>query len=335
MIPTIIDVAISLIVIFFLLSTLVSFINEIISLIISSRGKLLKNSLDKLLADEADADASPLVNRLYESKHIYKLRIFNNLKSRGYLPANISPDSFSNAMLELVNNKLPLTTIDEIKAHILANVPDGFLKQKLLLLIAELKPENYNLAGFKEKIQDWYNGYMHTVTEVYRLRTRVIIFIISVILCFTMNIDTLSLSEYFWKNKTAREQMVSYAEGLDTNALKTPQIIVKYDTVHAIDGGSMKIDTAVVAMTEVEKMATSKADARSIVATLNSLDMPINWSKEKINGLNFWDVLLKILGIMVTACCLTLGAPFWFQLMKNLIKTKDTIVTSDSSTKVK
>lgn len=59
MIPVIIEVAISLIVVYFLMSTLVSFIQEMIAMALSSRGELLKKSLGYLFEEEIIENQQP------------------------------------------------------------------------------------------------------------------------------------------------------------------------------------------------------------------------------------------------------------------------------------
>ena len=72
--PVFIDVALSLVAIFFILCTTVASVNEGITAIIRGRGRFLKRSIAVLLNEEKD---STLMQELYRSAHIYRERVFS------------------------------------------------------------------------------------------------------------------------------------------------------------------------------------------------------------------------------------------------------------------
>ncbi len=327
MFPIIIEVAISLVVIFFLMSTLVSFIYEIIALVFSSRGKVLKNSL-KLLLNENKKGAG-IIDSMYESAHIYKLRIFKKLNRSQYLPAHISPESFANALFEHINGGHLTEEISQFKQKVLL-IKNNFLQQKLLTLIAELDTGKQNMAGIKENIMKWFDDYMKTVTEVYKLRSKVIVCILSAIICVGMNLDTITLTEYFWKNKEKREMMVGFAERLNEEAFKLDSLQAK----NVID--TNKSSTNRIAVTNDQRIKRILAENKKIMDTLNKFELPI-YAKQytietsQIKGFEWgWYILIKLFGLSITTFCLTLGAPYWYQMMQNLIQVKKTITNGKS-----
>ena len=320
MIPVILEVAISLIVVFFLMSTLVSFINEIIALAISSRGATLKNALHELL-EEGKKQTTGLVNDIYQSPHIHKLRIFSWLDSKGYLPANISASGFTNALITSIHKA------DHFDLPAIQQSVDGlsneFLRTHLKKLIAELDADKKNLTGLKQKIEAWFNDYMESVTRVYKLRTRVIVAIISFIVCLSMNIDSIALMQYFWQNKEKREMMVKFAGNLSETDYKidTVKVVSITDT-----NGKTILDT--VALTDREKSDALMAKRKMLLQDLNTFDLPIGYQNNPVD----WDkkgaagrFFLMLLGMVISAFCLTLGAPFWFDLMKKMVNARNQI----------
>lgn len=323
MFPIIIEVAISLVVIFFLMSTLVSFIYEIIALVFSSRGKVLKNSL-KLLLNE-NKKSAVIIDSIYESAHIYKLRIFKKLNRSQYLPAHISSESFANALFEHINRGDVTEDISHFKQHV-GDIKNPFLKQKLLTLIAELDTGKQTMAGIKENIMKWFDDYMKTVTEVYKLRSKVIICILSAIICLSMNIDTITLTEFFWKNKEKREMMVGFAERLQEETFKLDSV--------KLNNRQGNKDSAVLHSTETQDQRIKRILAKNqqILDTLNQFELPIYFNqyiieKESLKDGCMWAryLLFKLFGLAITTFCLTLGAPYWYQMMQKLIQVKKTL----------
>lgn len=298
MIPTILEVAISLVVIYFLMSTLVSFINEIIALLFSFRGELLYKAIKELL------DESGLHEELYASANIHKLRIFDFLKKFNYKPASIPAENFSDAFLEKVLNSP--SSVNELKQNI-EGLKNNFLHKLMLQKYNELIAKGISIESFRESIKSWYDNYMNVISEVYKLKMKVVSFLVSVILCLSMNIDTLELTKFFWENKSSREQLNNFANDLTAN-------YAKVDTIN---------------LDKKQQLQANIKNSKMIIADINQFNLPIYW-----NNYDIWKstnddscnyvvrILIKIFGIMITACCLTLGAPFWFQLMKQLVDYK-------------
>jgi len=92
--------------------------------------------------------------------------------------------------------------------------------------------------------------------------------------------------------------------------------------------------SAVVAQAEKKVQSTSPADLLDQKASLQQLAgairatnaPPIGWSGEVGDVRAFPDtaatVCLKILGILLSSFAVVLGAPFWFDLLNNLINLR-------------
>ncbi|MBK8146053.1 MAG: hypothetical protein IPK62_14225 [Bacteroidetes bacterium] len=296
MIPVILEVAISLIVIYFLLSTVVSFINEIIALIISSRGKLLRESIRQLLVDNQNSD---LVTKIYDNHHINKLRIFSWIKPQGYLPANIPAEHFSSSLLETIGSIHVTNQMDLQNA--IASISNEPLKNKLTLLLNQLDGTQQDLHHFKQKIEEWYNLQMNIVSEVYRLRSRVVVFCISLVVCIWLNINSINLANYYYHHKEQREMMVKFADRIEQDQFT-------------------KIDNT---LADSAKYKLLIAQRNAVMDSVKALEIPIGdpgkiLAYSTTGKFEIWATLLRIFGILISVCCLTMGAPFWFDMMKKL-----------------
>lgn len=311
MFPAILEVVISLVVVYFLMSTLVSFLNEFIAMIVNSRGKILKKSLKHLFVeDEEEGDS--LITKIYESRFVNNLAAkFSIARKLNKNPSYIATENFTSALIDEIQKggikKSYARNIDDLKKKIDA-LKDSFVKTKLQEIIIELEEtQQANITALKEKISEWFDSYMLTVTEVYKNYVRVWIFAISFFIAFTMNIDSLVLIEYFFENKEKREIMVSFAEKAG------------------------KDDYAVNDSLKGEERAEAIKKARNkVMEDFNAFDLPYGWKdksikktltfeKEILNNPKKGTPFRKFIGLLITTVSLTLGAPFWYQLMLNLL----------------
>lgn len=201
---------------------------------------------------------------------------------------------------------------DELKKKIEA-LKDSFIKIKLHEIIIELEEtQQANITSIKKKISEWFDSYMVTVTEVYKNYVRFWIFGISFFIVFTMNIDSLVLIEYFYENKEKREVMISFAENVGKD--------------------DYKINDSLTGDERVEEIKKLK---KAVVDDYNAFDLPYGWKKGMSNTLQYEKKVLnnpttdsafkKIIGLFLTTISLTLGAPFWYQLMVNLLALRKSI----------
>lgn len=234
-------------------------------------------------------------------------------------PDYINPSNFYSAIYEKINpENEPLNSITLRKKIEEKFLNNSIVKQKLLEIINQISVDTKTFEeDLKAKVIEWFNIQMDSLTVIYRNYSRAFILAISSILCIGMNLDSLVLFEYFYENKDKRTAMVQFAEQINKN---------NYFISDSI-GGEKRLDSL-----NVLKEKTLKE--------LNTFNLPINWVKKgKLGYLDTENALLgneksdcwflnwakKVLGIFLTIVALTLGAPFWFQLMVKLLNLRKEI----------
>jgi hypothetical protein len=314
MILVIIEVAISLIVIYFLLSTLVSFVNELIAMLLNSRGNLLFKSIKMLFANDA------IVDKLFKSEQIKDLATlpsingwFNKISDKKK-PEYISADNFSSSLLETIftdTNQSNLSGLNYNKLiNKIDNIQDGALKNKLIeitTILNESKQES--IENLKKKIEEWYNIYMGEISVIYKNSTKIFIFIISFFITIVFNIDSIKLIKYFYNQPAARQIMMSYTENN----------IINKDTTSTFNFKSNQND-----LLDSSKIAEFNSKKDKLINDIYSFNLPIAQQcifKEFGNG----NGLQKVIGYLLTIVSLTLGAPFWYQVLMKLINAKNNI----------
>lgn len=156
--------------------------------------------------------------------------------------------------------------------------------------------------------------------------------ILAVSVSLTLNIDSLQLARDLWRNPDGRATLVGQADALvesgspsggppkDGPVTAPPEIVAiqKLCTPNPPRQPDMftTTDEATKSLGEVENCVR---DALNKVSGLNVIDRPI-WKQQawRHDWAKSWAWLLHTLGLAGTAVALTLGAPFWFQLIKRL-----------------
>ena len=101
-----------------------------------------------------------------------------------------------------------------------------------------------------------------------------------------MNADSFSVAQRLWKNDAVRSAVVAQANAA----------VSKGGT--ACGNGSAK---------------PSPQDAAKCLEKVKQLGIPLGWSKD--TSPSGWGIPGKMLGLLLTAFAILLGAPFWFDLL--------------------
>jgi len=139
-------------------------------------------------------------------------------------------------------------------------------------------------------IQKWFDDGMDQVTAWYKRRSQFIIFVLGCALAAAMNLDAITITKTLATDPAMRTALLAEAEA----AAKADQ----------------------------PQQTEASERFKAARAQLSSLGLPIGWSKEDPirqvpTGAEPWAV--KILGLLLTALATSLGAPFWFDLLKRVM----------------
>jgi hypothetical protein len=316
---TMLDVAIGIVFVFVLMSTVCSAIREAIEAKLKTRAAYLEQGIRELLHDLDGKGLAhsffnhPLIFALYSggySKDAQQRKQQPGLLAQGgSLPSYIPARSFAIALLDLAakgpvtddvssDPAAPVLSIDSVRASVL-NLKNPPVQRALL---AAIDTAQGDLDRARKNIEAWYDSAMDRVSGWYKRTTHWIIFWIALVLAVGLNIDTLAIADYLYRNDAAREAVVALA-------------------ADATNNGS----AAGIAYEEAAKQ-------------LKSFGLPIGWSnswqRAGVSGAwheSVWGVAGPILGWLVTAFAATLGAPFWFDLLNKIMVIRSTVKPHEKS----
>lgn len=351
-----IDVALGLIFVFLLYSLLASIVQEMIARLFNARARILTKGLRRLLEDNDHSGAlgifgrftffnwfyemgwsvvyffspfhkSPFLKKFYQSPSIKYL----GENSAAARPAYISPQIFSQAMVHLLRgqateNQPEKAAISECLAqNTLQLGPDTLAHVRNLFEDAQ-----QDVPQFRKNMETWFNETMTRASGWYRRQTQVWLLILGLGIAAVFNVDSIAIARILMKDKSAREQMVqlvtsrqpSYAAMTDTllrkNVMHRDSAYFRHDTSFQV----LIKDTALISIYGI--LRQDAGDAQSILGISRSCVTDSTGGKKQIHcgfthpyQQNGWMVLA---GWIITSLAISLGAPFWFDLLGRVVK---------------
>ncbi|MCP4151571.1 MAG: hypothetical protein GY757_27760 [bacterium] len=262
-------------------------------------------ALEKRLAELLES--SNLVEEIYNHPLIkgttYKSLYDRLLFRKKSTPKYIAPNIFSSVLVDLIEEKG--FDIDSLYKGFKETPGDKNVLKSLVKKVEARVTEKTNRVEaeaekLKANIENWFNDSMSQMSKWYKQRTRFIIFCISLILCGALNVDTIMISKALYQDDAIRQAIVEVAG--QTTAQTPAQ--------------------------ETGKKKTPMEKAKELEVKLSELGLPIGWSntneEKDIKGYptDFLGWLLKILGILMSTVATSMGAPFWFDVIRKMMRLK-------------
>lgn len=324
----VIEVIIGLIFIYLLLSILVSLINEIIVANLSLRSKFLKRAIIRMLDDGKDKTLStkfynhPLIKKLKPKKFIV-FRWFS--KHQHNLPSYISEDTFTKVLIDVLNDG-EKTTIQNIRESI-EKLPDH--NETKYALISLLNDSEDKIDHFKQNIASWFNESMDRLSGIYKRYNQYFIFTIGFVLTIMFNVDTIYITKELTDDKNTRAQIASMAisfieeeKDKELNRLLKSTNYVTDSLSNKIEPTNDKIDFFNAKTDSLKKIFRENVNTQiKPYANLmgigweGKITQPHQLCEEISNQIS----MVKIIGWLLTALAVSLGAPFWFDMLNKLI----------------
>ncbi len=262
-----------------------------IFLALSAAASAIKEFIAGILGMRSKTLAQGIGNLLKDpvlTQKIFDHPLISGTAKPGSGPSYISSRNFALALLDVVAppSAQGPRMVQDLQAGI-ANIPDAKVQKSLLTLVGAAQG---NLELTQAKIEHWYDDAMDRVSGWYKRRAQIIIFFVGLTLCCALNGDTLMVLKELWNDQTMRE---------------TIGVQAKYQIEHPDAKGS---------------------DLSGVVRQIRAASTPpIGWlSSDPERGLpegtGAW--FLKVFGILISSLAITLGAPFWFDILNKLVNVR-------------
>ena len=278
----IIEVAIGLVFAYVLLSILCTFINEWIARFLSLRSRNLEHGLKQLLADP---EKTGLTQKVLDH-HLIKGSAVNQ-KRESY----IASETFARVLIDIIDKasggaaKAAKTSSDIKRALDKAQLPEE-VKSAMTGLIDNV---DTTINDLRDNLQTWFDSSMERISGWYKRKLQIISFAVALLLAVSLNVDTIAIGQSLWQNPVLRAKIADEAAV----------------AVEACRSKENPEDCLFLKETEEARERLKK--------------FPIGWTESAdgspANGPWFF---FKIIGWLITALAVSLGAPFWFDVLDKL-----------------
>jgi hypothetical protein len=167
-------------------------------------------------------------------------------------------------------------------------------------LVAMLNDAGDDLARFRNNVESWFNSAMERASGWYKRRAQIVIFVLGFAAAILLNVNSITIAKDLWSNKAKRDVLVSAAQGYLGKQSPGPGANA---ATEALDPG-LKKD-----LDELERLGLTFGRKPSGTGGRALL----------------WIYLASIAGWIVTACAVSMGAPFWFDVLNKVSVVRSTI----------
>jgi hypothetical protein len=288
----IIDVAAGLVLMYLLLGLVCTVVNELIARFAGWRAKDLRAGVTGLLEDQ---NAQHILESV--KTHPLMRKVFSEQKSER--ASYLSSRAFADALIDTLVPGTPAADTGAMK-HFgdgVAKLPQGSSVRQTLETLH--KEAGKDLDALRSRLAAWYDDTMDRVAGTYKRRIQLVSLGVATLLTVAFNADTGAVAARLWSDEALRTQVA-------------------------------QMGAAMAAATEDPTQNPSYAEATAQLKVF-----PVGWSNGSAaqfvkwitdestrETATLWQVLLHLgallLGWAMTALAVSLGAPFWFEVLQKV-----------------
>lgn len=282
--PQILEVAIGLIFVYYVMGSIVSTVSQMIMESLETRGLALEKYLKTIVGEKnlGDLTNMPQIKSLRPIRYANWWNVFGagTIEKRvEKIPASTLVDAFFD--LSGLTGKYQ-TSGDELLATI-NQLPDSEGKKAMLTW---MQKGVTNVNDLRSRANDYFTGILNQAAATFKANARSLVIILSIVVTLLFGTDSIALAKNLWADSTLRAVAAVQANA----AAQQGQI----------------------------------TDLTALLNQLGILSIKIGWWQNQDLPLQTttvgWAefVLLKFAGLAITAIAVSQGSSFWYDLLKKL-----------------
>lgn len=287
------DTVFGLIIVYVVLSIVVSAIQECAAGLFQLRSKTLKQGIENLIGSDYAVQLFQhgLIRGLSRKHASWIDGMVNRGKARA--PSNIPAATFGIALTDILTGEPAeaTPTLDDVRNGI-SRIADEDLKSALTAL---LRQTDFEIEEFRKRVARWFDDSMDRVQGWYARQARVWSLCVAAVLVVVLNADTLHIGNVIWQNETLRTQLIALAP----TSVRPP---------------SQELDKAFAAIPLGWPCPESRKKIGETYCVI---------AKEGGEKLPGPSPLPRVIGWLLTIFAVSLGAPFWFDLMNRMANLRN------------
>ena len=183
-----------------------------------------------------------------------------------------------------------------------------------------------NLAKTRKNVEKWFDDSMDRVSGTFKRYSQMMALIIGLILALVLNVDSIDLTLYLWREPAVRQALAQNAATFELTQAEleaNPQEALQNFRDQFV-GLSLPVGWG---FNRGEGAALADANCQLFPGANQAFGIPIIGSKVCIvppQSTNQANLAIKLMGIALTALAARQGAPFWFDILKRLVNLRGT-----------
>jgi hypothetical protein len=279
------DVLVGLFFVYFVMSIVCSSVQEFIAQILNLRAKTLEDGVRNLVGDEA------MTERFFRHPRVKSLskphvRI-GSRRGPSYIPSRVFA-------ITLMDTLFPEEHGRDTIALARQAVDDENVPARVRTMLRDaLDHAGDRRDRFTGALERSFDEGMDRVSGWYKRKAQYILLAIAIVLVAIINVDTFTVAQRLWKDKALRAAVATQAanaSGAQACPGTTPQ-------------------------------DSPQKRAAACIDDVQQLELPIGWTSGSWPE-GWKGYLAKLGGLLVTAFALSLGAPFWFDLLSKIARLR-------------
>ena len=295
------DVLIGLVTIYLVFGIACTAIVEAVASLRGLRSATLENALREFFAGDLK-EATPFVTAFYAHPLIQALS-----KGKEGRPSYIPPEIVGQVVQGLLTAGGAATSLAEAVKDLPGTPETNRVKGVLELLVTEARGD---AAAFSDLVKMHFDATMERAAGWFKRHAQVITLVASAILVVAANVDTVDIARSLASSPAARVKLVEIA-GQKLKDAEAVREQVKTD--QGQNGDALK-----QAQNEVAAALGMFHEAED---HMKSAGLPFGWNGFASRA-SFADWLAKLAGLMVSILAVSLGAPFWFDVLQKFMQVR-------------
>ncbi|MFZ2451701.1 MAG: hypothetical protein WAW36_14385 [Methylovulum miyakonense] len=259
------------------------------------------------------------------------------------LPSYITPKTFALAFVDQILEGKALDTATLISQINTSAILPEHIKNSLTLMVNKAEGD---IHAALNNIEDWYSAMGERVSGWYKKHSQQIAIMVALLIAVLGNVDTITIAKSLMSNGTLREQMVNVADQFykdrlladKQQALETAKSASKPDQAQQIEADISAIKTQptdkLVCQSQPDDPNKCFNLQMARLAELNQMGLPISWQDlddPRVFPRTPLAWLEKFFGLFITAIAVSLGAPFWFDVLNKFMNFRSTLKPQPAS----
>jgi hypothetical protein len=166
-----------------------------------------------------------------------------------------------------------------------------------------------DVGKFRKAVEDHFNAAMDRASGCFKRYAQNVALGVSAALVIGANVDTIAIANSLTADPAARARIVEVAQQHLSTAQTTENLVKAGQTT-----GNITVEQA------TQQVATARAALDRAVSDIESSGLQLGWR----NCPGWSEIPVKLAGLLVSILAVSLGAPFWFDLLQRFMRVRAT-----------